>query len=172
MTTFYPKAVYDDVMASCTQTLRTVGYVRRGSSLRKEMDGNVAVIEFQKSSKSSADVILFTINVGIICGRLLEAERSLPKKVGIVDAHIRQRIGMLLPDRSDKWWTIEPRSDAGSLVEEISRLIERDVVPYLDRYLDDKALVALWESGQSPGLTEIQRLKYLTRLNTTKECAA
>lgn len=136
------------------------------------MDGNVAVIEFQKSSKSSADAILFTINVGIICGRLLEAERSLPKKVGIVDAHIRQRIGMLLSDRSDKWWAIEPRSDARSLAEEISRLIERDVVPYLDRYLDDKALVALWESGQSPGLTEIQRLKYLTRLNTTKECAA
>lgn len=171
MTTFDSKGVYDQVMASCAQTLRSVGYARRGSSLRKQLDGNVAVIEFQKSSKSSADAILFTINLGVICGHLIEAENLSPKKVGVIDAHIRQRIGMLLPDRPDKWWTIEQKTDARSLVGEVSRLIKMEAAPYLDRYLDDNAIVALWESGQSPGLTETQRVKYLTKLNSTKECA-
>jgi len=163
--------LYDRIVASCAQNLRNAGYVRRGSSLRKAANGNVAIVEFQKSSKNKADEILFTINLGVVNGRLLEAGKS-SKGVGIVDAHIRQRIGMLLPGRPDKWWTIEPKTDANSLTGEISTLIERKAVPYLDRYLNDKLLVALWVSGQSPGLTETQRLKYLTKLNTMKESTA
>jgi len=171
MTTLDPKAIYDHVVASCAETLRSAGYARRGSSLRKEANGNVAIVEFQKSSKSNAEAIVFTINLGIVCGRLLEGGESSLKKVGIVDAHVRQRVGMLLADRPDKWWTIDPKTDANSLIEEISSLIEYEAAPYLDRHLNDDALVALWESGQSPGLTETQRLRYLTRLTSAKECA-
>lgn len=171
MTALDPKAMYDRVVSSCAERLRSAGYVRRGSSLRKAANGNVAIVEFQKSSKSNAEAIVFTINLGIVCGRLLEGDESSLKGVGIVDAHLRQRVGMLLPDRPDKWWTIDPKTNASSLIEEISGLIEREAAPYLDRHLDDDALVALWESGQSPGLTETQRLRYQTRLNAAKECA-
>lgn len=169
MTTLDLKAIYDRIVTSCAENLRSVGYVRRGSSLRKVAGGNVAIVEFQKSSKSNADAIVFTINLGIVCGQLLESSEPSLKGVGIVDAHVRQRIGMLLPDQPDKWWTIDPNTNANSLIEEISGLIEREAASYLDSYLDDDALVALWESGQSPGLTETQRLRYLTMLTSAKE---
>lgn len=132
-------------------------------------EGPSSLVEMSRWLRDEA--IVFTINLGIVCGQLLEGDESSLKGVGIVDAHVRQRVGMLLPDRPDKWWTIDPKADTTSLIEEISGLIEREAAPYLDRYLNDDALVALWESGQSPGLTETQRLRYLTRPTAAKECA-
>lgn len=171
MTALQPKELYGQVIGACSHNLQNAGYVRRGSSLCKVVDGNVAIIEFQKSSKSSAEAIVFTINLGVVCGQLLERNKSFLKGVGVVGAHVRQRIGMLLPDRPDKWWTIDTKTDARSLIEEISSLIEREAAPYLEHYLNDDALVALWKSGQSPGLTETQRLRYLRDLTAAKECS-
>jgi hypothetical protein len=40
--------------------------------------------------------------------------------------------------------------------------------PYVMRYLGADALVGLWRSGQSPGLTETQRLRYLEKLGSQR----
>ncbi len=155
------KDIYNFVVASSAEKVSSLGFVRRGATLRKLSHGNAAIIEFQKSTKNDRHELQFTINIGIVCGKLIEEWRPPLARAGSVDAHLRLRIGMLLPERFDKWWQITEETDRDRLVAEVSSLILDQAVPYLERYLDTNALVALWESGKSPGLTEMQRISYL-----------
>jgi hypothetical protein len=106
--------------------------------------------------------------LGLVCGKLLEEGQPALARAGSIDAHLRERIGMLLPERPDKWWQIGSETDADALVSEVSRLIFEEAVPYLERYLETGALAKLWETGKSPGLTETQRMRYLARVNTLR----
>src|SRR5450755_529492 len=80
------------------------GFVRRGAILRTLNLGNSGIIEFQKSTKNSRDKLLFTVNLAVVCGELLEPYQPALEKARSADGHLRQRIGMLLPGRQDKWW--------------------------------------------------------------------
>src|SRR5260370_32449488 len=83
-----------------------LGFSRRGTVLRTLSQGNSGIIEFQKSIKNSRDKLLFTVNLAVICGESLEPDQPTLEKARSLDAHLRQRIGMLLPSRPDKWWEI------------------------------------------------------------------
>jgi hypothetical protein len=132
--------------------------------LRAVADGNAEVIEFQKSDKSSADRALFTVNLGFVCGELLDPERADIRNSSVVDAHLRTRLGLLLDPPNDTWWELTSSTDSASLGSELSRLLIVRALPYLEMYGNKRALVALWESGKSPGLTAVQRSRYLSEL--------
>ena len=76
---------------------------------------------------------------------------------------------MLLPEHSDKWREITPSTDPDALIREISDLIVKEAVPYVQRYLSMESIISLWESGQSPGLTNKQRLNNLAALKTKRQ---
>jgi hypothetical protein len=78
-----------------------------------------------------------------------------------------QRIGILMPGRPDKWWEISEATPVDALASEVSGVIATEGAPYVLRYLNANDLVALWESGKSPGLTETQRVRYLEKLKSS-----
>jgi hypothetical protein len=78
---------------------------------------------------------------------------------------------MLLPGRPDKWWDVTENTDISALEIEISDLISKEAVPYIQRYLDTTEVIALWRSGKSPGLAETQRVRYLNALDKRGESA-
>ena len=162
------KVIYDRIVESCANKLGPLGFSRRGFILRKMANGNTAIIEFQRSTKSNQRETRFTINLGVICKDILDEGQPTPAQASSANAHLRQRIGVLLPGRPDKWWVIEPKTDVDALEAEVSNLIVEVAVPYLEPYLDSNALAELWASGKSPGLTEKQRLEYLTKLNADR----
>ncbi len=155
---------FNDLVAASGNAVAGSGFVRQRFVLRMLSEGNAGVIEFQKSSKSSAGAILLTVNVGVICGALLEPWQPVVEKAKSSDAHLRLRIGAMLPGRLDKWWEITNATDGQTLQTEIANLIASEAAPYVKRYISTNELVALWKSGQSPGLTEMQRIHYLERL--------
>jgi hypothetical protein len=156
------------VVEETAKKVSALGFRRRGSVLRTVHHGNSGLIEFQKSTKSSGEQILFTINLSVVCGALLDPDQSPLEKVRGLDAHLRQRIGMLMSGRPDKWWEIREGTDVGALANEVSDLIATEGAPYVARYLDTTELVTLWESGKSPGLTETQRTRYLEKLKSKR----
>ena len=83
--------------------------------------------------------------------------------------HLRERIGWLTPERMDKWWDISEDTDVEALASEISGLVAEKGAPYLLQYADKDSLIALWESGRSPGLTETQRLRYLEKFSGSEK---
>lgn len=154
----------DAVIKAVSEKLKDAGFVRRGPVLRILKNGNCGLIEFQRSQKSLPENLLFTVNIGIFCGSLLDDATAEIEKIRIIDAHIRQRLGMFLPGRPDKWWEVTPQTVTESLAAELTEHLSSMVVPYILGLLNTSAIIALWQSGQCPGLTDGQRLRFLSRL--------
>jgi len=159
-----PEEIFEDLLKAAGESLKPLGYIQRGPVFRLLTHGNCGVVEFQRSDKSSDEKLVFTVNLGVACGELLDAGQASAPKARIIDAHLRQRIGMLLTDRPDKWWEVTASTDRVSLVHEVVELLVKKVAPYVENHLATKALIALWESGQSPGLTAFQRTRFLSKL--------
>jgi len=156
---------YEKLIAEVADKLKPFGYARRGKVVKAIFGDNAVVVEFQKSAKSSGDKIVFTVNLGVVCGRLLDTERVDFKRSAIIDAHLSTRLGRLLPTPEDnKWWEISTSTDGEPLAKELSRSLIDIAIPYLESFKNTDALIALWQSGKSPGLTDGQRSRYLSEL--------
>lgn len=163
------EAQFKDVLNAAWAVLKDAGYTKRGTGFRSDKDGNIRIVDFQRSSESSASAIKFTVNLGVISSELLrrwDPEKD-PSKEGIWGAHLRQRLGALTPANEDKWWTIMPSSDA-TIRDEIVDLIATLAIPFLQQHSYDSDLIALWKTGRSPGLTEGQRVRNLALLDEAR----
>jgi Domain of unknown function (DUF4304) len=156
--------IFKQIVTATAQRLSQLGFKKNGNAFRLISESNVAIIEFQKSRDNTSERLLFTVNVAIVCGLLLDPERLTIQKSHAYDGHLRDRIGTFLPDRQDKWWEINNTTDEDKLSIEVSDLICDMAVPYLLRYVDTSELLALWESGRAPGLTEGARISKLETL--------
>lgn len=156
---------FDTLIRFLSSSLQAEGFRRQGRTFSARRQGNWAVVEFQRSQKSSANAVLFTINLGIASTTIfrfdgVDAESPPP----VERCHWSTRIGFLLPRKEDTWWRIESESDLGRLRGEIGRALDEIALPKLDALLSDDALCEYWLEGGSDGLTEIQRLRALSIL--------
>lgn len=163
------EAEFKGVFNAASAILKDAGYRKRGTSFRMESDGNLRIINFQRSSESSASAIKFTVNIGVVSSTLLRKrnpEKELLKE-NIWSAHLRVRIGCLTPAQDDRWWTVTSVPVSG-IKEELAHLIATQVIPLLQQHTRDSDLVALWKTGRSPGLTEGQRIRNLAVLDESR----
>jgi hypothetical protein len=160
------------VVNATSDRLKPFGFSRQGPILRMIDQGNCGIVEFQRSRRSSSNRLLFTVNIGVVCGELLDPISHQLRKARIVDAHVRQRIGTFLPARPDKWWAISECTDLNSVTAEVSELILKAAVPYIQRYINTDAIAELWGSEQSPGLTNSQRVNLLAKLRAVRKGGA
>lgn len=156
--------VFKLVLGKAAARLSEAGFKKDGNTFRRVIEAGAAVIEFQKSQGNTGERLSFTINLSVVCGPLLEPDGVTLQKARAIDGHLRQRIGTLLPDRQDKWWQIDAATDAEALATDVATIIGDLAVPYLLRYVDPHDLMALWETGQAPGLTEGARIRDLRML--------
>lgn len=159
------EAQFKEVLSRVWAVLKDAGYTKRGTSFRLDSEGNAQIVAFQRSSKSTASAIVFTINLGVVSGALVrksDPEKD-PSREGIEAAHIRERIGALTPENDDRWWTVTA-SPAGDISAEVADLVATLAIPFLRKHATDRDLLALWRTGRSPGLTERQRVRNLALL--------
>ncbi len=146
--------------------LKDHGFVRSGLNFRREGDETIALINIQKSRKSSKDQVLFTINLGI-ASRLLIRFYLLTNEVATLsweDCHWRRRLGLLTAAEKDLWWSIVDETSIDDVGEMLRGYIEKLAIPEIEKYASDRALCDLWLSGLAPGLTNFQRLMNLSVL--------
>jgi hypothetical protein len=155
---------FDEVVSLTALRAKEFGFCRRGVSLKKILNDNAAIVEFQKSQSNSSETLLFTINLAVICGALLDPESLSLERAKSYDGHLRVRIGALTPSHQDLWWEIKAGTDSKALGAEVATLACDEGIPYIESYLSDLDLIKLWESGKSPGLTDGQRLRNLKEL--------
>lgn len=154
------------VVEAVSTNLKPLGFRKQGQRFRRTIDGNVVVVEFQRSATNDDSLIRFTLNLGVVSGRLFHAndpERDL-KKVSASEAHMRERIGFFLQPPTDHWWALTAGTDAQVLANEVATLVANAAVPHLNEYAADERLLALWRTGRSPGLTEGQRQRFMALL--------
>lgn len=156
--------IFSEVVSQAGIAAAAYGYARKQGTLRRIVGDNAALINFQRSRWNTSDNVSFTLNLSIVCGALLDSGAVTIKSAKEYDGHLRLRIGYLASEGTDKWWEVSNAARADVLSTEIASLVVSVAIPYLERYVRAKDLVALWETGQCPGLTEVQRLRYLARL--------
>lgn len=152
------------VVDETADKLQPLGFVRWGLVMRLLAEGNAAIVSFQKSKYADEEEIEFTINLSIVCGRLLDADARPLALTQEIDGHLRERIGFLMDDPDDIWWSIEPWTDSEKLAAEISDLVVTRGVPYLMQYMRTEALIELWASGEAPGMTDLEQARFLRAL--------
>lgn len=155
---------FNHLIGELSAKLASQGFVQRLQTLRVKTGGNAALINFQKSDQSSETRLVFTVNLGVVCGALPGVgERGL-EDAGISESHLRTRLGMLLDSPGDKWWELTDSTNLKTLCDELFDAITRKALPYLNAYLQTEALIELWRSGKSPGMTAKQRARVLSQL--------
>lgn len=119
---FTTAQAFKDLVDQVADALKKRGYTRRGTILFHERDGNWSLIEFQKSQKTSVDAVLFTVNLGVVSGRLARFF-SVPLSPGrppeASEWHWRERLGFLLAEGQDRWWSLRAGSEARQVREKI-----------------------------------------------------
>jgi hypothetical protein len=99
------------------------------------------LLGFQKSRASNAELVLFTVNVTAVSKRAwIEArsERSYVPEQPSANMMYgpwawQQRIGHLLPDRQDKWWTVDTRASMESVKVEVLDAIRTYALPAIEQ---------------------------------------
>ena len=154
------------ILKTIAPVLRELGFDHKDDMFYLRREGNVALVEFQKSRESKPDAILFTVNLGILSSRLLEffSDRSPSSEPLFDQCHWQMRLGFLMPEQQDKWWTLTLATDTEILGQELASVLHNIAMPVIEQHIRDEALRDLWLSGQSPGLTDIQRLMNLSVL--------
>lgn len=157
--------LYKKLLAIVSSELGKHDYSRKGARFYLSKNSNWGVIEFQKSNKSDADRIVFTVNIGVCSKALLDFfSESGATAPSIEDCQFRQRLGFLLSSKDDRWWSLTAETDVEFIGLEISTAIVNFAVPEILENICDAALVKRWLSDDSPGLTDIQRLMNLSVL--------
>jgi Domain of unknown function (DUF4304) len=161
--------IFKNLLTATGRRLAPYGFKKKGAVFRLISGENAALIAFQRSQNNRRETLSFTVNIAIACGLLFDPDGLTAHTARAYDGHLQTRIGTLLPDRQDLWWDIDSGSDENALIAEVTDLICNRAVPYLLRYVDTYELLALWDSGQAPGLTEGARVKKLEALKNSLE---
>ena len=148
------------ILEQMKSVLKPDGFHKSGSTFSASKNDVVLFVQLQSSTKTSHTALVATINLGIVSLVILERE-GIKSKPSILDAHWNERIGFLLPERLDKWREVKNQGEANQAGQDITQILNSQALPLLNSLSSTKNLVALWQTGRSPGLINFQREKFL-----------
>ena len=150
------------VAAPVADVLKPRGFRKSGLTFSAARSGVTLLVNLQSSTGSTQAALKVTCNLAIQVDRLADRPGT-----SVWDAHWRERIGFFLPEPRDHWWACGIDDEARQAGREIAAVLESRALPAMEQLASPAALAALWSSGRSPGLTERQRLDYLSRLSAS-----
>jgi hypothetical protein len=154
-------SLLDPVLMALTAALKLLGYAKSGSTFRLHNAGTISIISLQSSTSSTSAMAKVTVNFGVHVLVLQDPQQRNPFSWS---AHWHQRIGHLMPQKDDIWWSIRTMEESRAVAAEIVRCVEQFGLPALAQVSTVPAIQRHWESGSSPGLTIGQRARYLQQL--------
>lgn len=136
--------------------LREAGFKKKARSFCKDVGDLIHVVNFQSSRFNDPDSASFTINLNLVFPRFHEAYllgSPFPKNPGSAVPVIGQRIGFLLPGRSDHWWEVAVGVDPTPVSADLEEVLRVFGLPFLEHYPDTNALLEVLLGGEAPGLS-------------------
>ena len=163
-----PAELKKPILAHVQSLLRPVGYRRAGSVFSRTSEDLVHLVEVQ-SSRSNTDLeARFTVNIGIFAPAVVYADVRDTTRPSIPGAHWRRRLGSLSLEKKDLWWSARTRAEAETVAHDITDCLALNALRALAELPNLQALAAVWKSGNSPGITEHQRMDFLARLRSAE----
>jgi hypothetical protein len=131
-------------------TFKARGFRQKGLTFYQTVEDNFAIVQFQKSRTATAASLDFTINLGVLSGRVQGALSQImwvPQVNGVPTepaCHLRQRIGFLLPEARDLWWTVRADTKLTERGRTIRPVLESYAFPFLGARVSDTGLRDHW----------------------------
>ncbi|MEI2454819.1 MULTISPECIES: DUF4304 domain-containing protein [Lysobacter] len=134
-----PAKHIDAVVASgLAPLLKSHGFAKAGRSFHRRHGDRWQVVNVQASSGNSAAQARFTLNLGLYIPEIevLAGNAPLAGKPKEYECTLRERIGALMPQARDHWWTLAPDSDPALLAPELADAFAAHGLPWLEGYAD------------------------------------
>jgi hypothetical protein len=136
-----------------------LGFRRKSRLFSRPRNDLLQLVQIQSSQSNSQESSSFTVNLGLWVPELDPgAAPNLP------GAHWRQRLGLVSPEHEDTWWEAGDLATARLRAGEIAASIRDYGLAAMDAVPDVASLLALWSTGASPGLTEVQAARFAGKL--------
>jgi hypothetical protein len=124
--------------------LRRMGFRGSGQSFMLPSKDHWVLLGFQKSRSSSAEAVRITVNITVVSKQewALAHERAsyLPERPTANTSYGTftwwKRIGSLLPDGRDRWWTLSSGSPTASVAAEVLDAIRIYALPAIYEQLE------------------------------------
>lgn len=102
------KRIDEAIKLGIAPLLKEHGFSKRGRNFHKRFDEGIQVVNIQADKWNEGGIGRFTINLGVYFRAIaLITERwpvdGMPKEY---ECTIRNRLGLLMPTRDDKWWSL------------------------------------------------------------------
>ena len=134
--------------------LAAEGFKRKGFHLHRKAGELFHAIQFQGSRWGSAAEGKFTVNLIVTSPDLYEAWIGpFPLNPASALFPIQMRIGSLMTERSDHWWTVDSDTDISTLATEVAETIEDCAVRFFTAYESNEKLLSQLRKGICPGCT-------------------
>jgi Domain of unknown function (DUF4304) len=117
--------------------LRELGFKGSGRSYELPCPDHWAMLGLQGSKWNDSSEVLFTINLLVVSRSVWERERAQDSYLGAKPKPNYmygtfawwERIGSLMPEREDKWWTVNAGMDTEDLSREVLLAVESYGLP-------------------------------------------
>jgi hypothetical protein len=139
------------ILEAVAEVLRAAGFRKKGSHFTRDIAEVVHLVTLQSSVGNTADAVRVTVNLGVWIPAL-EGDA----KPDIWSAHWRERLGFLMPEKRDVWWDAASDGEANVVAGRIADAVRDFGLPALSQLASRRALLDLWKTGASPGLTEVE----------------
>jgi hypothetical protein len=145
----------------CTALLKSREFRRAAPNFWRETDSIYQSISFQASQWGTHGSGKFTVNLGVTSPTLYKGftGRELPKNPASLLWPVNRRIGSLMDNRCDIWWSVEKDTDIAKLGREVAESLESHALPFLDSIRAPQQLyTAVLTEGSVTGLSDAQLL--------------
>lgn len=144
-----------EASGATAKRLAAAGFKRKGFHLHRKAGELFHAIQFQASRWGSTAEGKFTVNLIVTSPDLYKEWIGRPFPLNPASAlfPIQRRIGSLMPQRSDYWWTVDSDTDISSLATKVAETIENSAIRFFADYESNEALLSQLRKGICPGCT-------------------
>lgn len=120
-----------------------MGFEGKKRSYRRTRNGLLDIVDIQLWKYNDATRARFTIELGICVPVALEMTAALQSfsyfrpsiaNPGITECAERERLGILMPEPRDRWWTMSSGTDPSDVANEVIANLQRFGIPWLERH--------------------------------------
>lgn len=154
---------YKHLISCISVFLRENNLKKAGNNFVIKHEDNFGILNFQKSRDSSAQRTSFTVNFGVYLNSLAIFNNfDILNKPMFDGCHWKQRLNPPTSGTNSAWWEITSTTSVEKLCKELIVSLQHNAIIPIRTFIVDENLINLWLSGAGPGLSEQQRLLYLT----------
>lgn len=133
------KLIDDVIRRDLTQRLKADGYCKSGRTFYSLGESRTTIVNVQASKSNLGEEGTFAINLGVYIPDVAKITNALPftgRFPKEYDCTIRQRLGMLMTDGKDYWWSVNSTTDIDALAKDVGDAWLQHGKPWIDRLVN------------------------------------